>query len=43
MELRKIIAITHEQDFVVIEVADRSFIEMAIFPKEGSYVYFENL
>tara|TARA_B110000285_G_C14815349_1_gene463911 strand:- start:55 stop:435 length:381 start_codon:yes stop_codon:yes gene_type:complete len=43
LQLRKIIALTHEQDVVVIDVMDRSFIDPVTFPKEGSYLYFENI
>ena len=28
---------------IVIEIADRSYFEPSIFPKEGSYLHFENL
>ena len=42
-QLRKIIALTHEQDVIVIDVMDRSFIDPITFPKEGSYLYFENV
>lgn len=42
-ELRKIIALTHEQELIAIDIMDRSFIDPSAFPKEGSYIQFENL
>jgi hypothetical protein len=42
-ELWKILALTHEQEIVCIEITERSYILSKTFPKEGSYVQFENL
>lgn len=42
-EVRNIIALTHEQELIMIDVQDRSFIDSASFPKENSFVYFQNL
>ena len=42
-ELRKIIALTHEQEIIAIDIMDRSFIDPLAFPKEGSYIWFGNL
>ena len=42
-EIRNIIALTHEQELIMIDVQDRSFIDSASFPKENSFVYFQNL
>ena len=43
VELRKVIGLTHEQQYVVLDILDRTFIDSAVFPKEGSFIVFENL
>ena len=39
----KFLVLTSEQDIACIEVAERGFIFKAAFPKEGSYIFLDNL
>ena len=43
MEVLKILAMTHDQEIVCIDNWDKSFICAKAFPKEKTFVYFDNL
>ena len=43
LEVWKLLVLTHEQDICCIEIADRGFILKSAFPKEGSYIFLDNL
>ena len=43
LELWKVLAVTHEQEIVCIEVYDRSFIITSTFPKESNFIFLDNL
>eukprot|EP00347_Sterkiella_histriomuscorum_P014076 403362253 len=42
-EIWKIMILTHEQEIVCIEIQEKGFIPTKVFPKEGSYLLFDNL
>ena len=43
MEVWKFIVLTSEQDLVCVEVAERGFILKSAFPREGAYIFLDNL
>ncbi|CDW88389.1 breast cancer type 2 susceptibility protein [Stylonychia lemnae] len=42
-ELWKFLILTHEQEILCIEIQDKSFILTQVFPKEGQYIFLDNL
>ena len=43
LELHSVVVFTNESEYVVIDTQDRNFILPAVFPSEGSFIYFQNL